>query len=106
MKKSKTVTFIVIALVAAFAFFMFRQKPGNYVSHTFEPEVGDEVENNNKNCKHFKSCGVVTDVKDLDGEMGKIIEYKVTNDGSTYKKGEVLRKTMDQLCPKNQLPYA
>ena len=33
--------------------------------------------------------------------MGKVIEYQVTNDGDTYQKGDVLRKTMDQLCPKN-----
>ena len=100
MKKGNNIfLFFFIALVIIFIFFML-QKKSNYVSHTFEPKVGDEVLNNNKNCKHFKSCGVVVGIQGLDNDMGKVIEYRVTNDGNTYKKGDTLRKTMDQLCPK------
>jgi hypothetical protein len=29
--------------------------------------------------------------------MGKVVKYKVTNDGPTYKKGDILTKTKDQL---------
>lgn len=107
MKKIKNSHFIIIAFIAVFVFYLITKTNfKNYISHTFEPKIGDKVENNNENCKHFKSCGVVTDIKDLDNDMGKVIEYRVTNTGATYNKGDVLRKTMDQLCPKNQLPYA
>jgi len=69
----------------------------NFVSHNNEPKVGDKVKNNNPSCKHFKSVGEVTKIISLKGEAGKTITYKVENDGSTYCKGQLLNKTMDQL---------
>jgi hypothetical protein len=29
--------------------------------------------------------------------MGKVVAYEVINDGATYKKGDILTKTIDQL---------
>ena len=40
---------------------------------------------------------MVEEVKDLPDDMGQVIKYKVTNDGETYKKGDSLTKTIDQL---------
>ena len=77
--------------------YLYIKKKNNYVSHSYEPRVGDLVENNNKQCKHYKSCGEVMDIKALDGDMGKVIVYKVSNNGNTYKEDDVLVKTMDQL---------
>ena len=99
MKKHNYSLLLCLVVIIVFIFIIIHKTPINYVSHTFEPNIGDKVLNNNKNCKHFNSCGVVVDIKDLDQDMGKVIEYKVTNDGATYKKGDTLNKTMDQLCP-------
>jgi hypothetical protein len=60
-------------------------------------EVGSKVKNVNPSCKHYGSEGSVEAVQDLPNDMGKVIKYKVTNDGETYKKGDVLTKTVDQL---------
>tara|TARA_Y100000589_G_C27056129_1_gene589384 strand:+ start:572 stop:850 length:279 start_codon:yes stop_codon:yes gene_type:complete len=76
-------------------------KKNNYVSHSCEPKVGDSVLNDNKKCKHYKSEGKVLEIISLDGDMGKVIKYRVSNDGNTYKKGDILIKTMDQLNAKN-----
>jgi hypothetical protein len=51
----------------------------------------------NKNCNHYGSEGIVKEIKDLPNQMGKVISYEVINEGPTYKKGEVLTKTVDQL---------
>ncbi len=60
-------------------------------------EIGSKVKNINPSCKHYGSEGTVEDVQDLPNEMGQVIKYRVTNDGDTYKKGDVLIKTIDQL---------
>ena len=60
-------------------------------------EIGSKVKNINPSCKHYGSEGTVEEVKDLPDEMGQVIKYRVTNDGETYKKGDVLTKTIDQL---------
>jgi hypothetical protein len=60
-------------------------------------EIGSKVKNINPSCKHYGSEGVVEEVKDLPDEMGQVVKYKVTNDGDTYKKGDTLTKTIDQL---------
>ena len=70
-----------------------------YTSHSYEPSVGDWVENVNPGCKHYQSMGVVDSIEDLDGDAGKVICYIVMNNGSSYKKGMRLRKTPDQLAP-------
>ena len=48
-----------------------------------------------------KSEGKVLEIIALDGDMGKVIKYRVSNNGNTYKKGDILIKTMDQLNAKN-----
>ena len=60
-------------------------------------EIGSKVKNINPSCKHYGSEGVVEEVKDLPDEMGQVVKYKVTNDGDTYKQGDTLTKTIDQL---------
>jgi len=70
-----------------------------YTSHSYEPSVGDWVENVNPGCKHYQSIGVVKSVDELDHDMGKVICYVVMNAGPNYKKGMLLYKTPDQLAP-------
>ena len=70
-----------------------------YQSHTNMPKVGQRVRNTNKKCKHFGSEGVVTAISDLPGGAGKTISYKCTNGGDSWDKGQVLKKTPDQLSP-------
>jgi hypothetical protein len=71
----------------------------NYMSHTFEPKVGDRVMNTNPGCKHHGSEGVVMNIDDLPNGMGKVVTYVVTNNGPTFRVGKTLIKTMDQLSP-------
>ena len=68
-------------------------------SHSIEPGVGDMIANTNPGCAHHGSEGEVMTIESLPEDMGKIISYRVTNDGPTYRSGDVLRKTMDQLSP-------
>jgi hypothetical protein len=63
--------------------------------------VGNKVRNINRACYHFGSEGVITEIKELPDRMGKVISYQVTNEGPTYKKGDVLTKTQDQLTKIN-----
>ena len=60
-------------------------------------EIGSKVRNVNPTCKHYGSEGVVEDIQDLPNDMGKVVKYKVTNDGPNYKAGDSLTKTVDQL---------
>lgn len=60
-------------------------------------EIGSKVRNVNPSCKHYGSEGTVEDVEDLPNDMGKVVKYKVSNDGPNYKKGDILTKTIDQL---------
>lgn len=60
---------------------------------------GMRVINVNPECKHYGSEGIVRDVLNLNDDMGKIAIYEVINDGPTYKKGDTLKKTIDQLQP-------
>jgi len=71
----------------------------NFVSHSFEPIVGDKIINNNPNCKHYRSEGVVLSIDSLADDVGKTVEYQCTNDGDNWASGDVLVKTMDQLAP-------
>ena len=72
----------------------------NFMSHSFEPLIGDAVVNTNPGCIHYGSEGIVITIEDLPEDVGKLISYQVTNNGDTYTDGDVLRKTMDQLGPK------
>ena len=71
----------------------------SFVSHSFEPKVGDRVMNVNPGCVHYGSEGVVMNVDHLPSRVGKVITYVVTNNGQNYKPGKTLIKTMDQLAP-------
>jgi len=74
-----------------------------YQSHTFEPHVGDMVANINSGCKHYNSQGEVLDIKDLPQQSGKVIVYRVSNNGENFSIGDILEKTMDQLAPRGKL---
>lgn len=62
---------------------------------------GDTVENINPKCKQYKSRGKVVKVNKLkcrDGTCaGKVVEYKCSNKGKRFKKGQKLKKTEIQL---------
>ena len=59
--------------------------------------IGDIVKNKNKSCPHYGSMGVVSKILDLPDMIGKLVTYRVTNNGPTYRAGDVLTKTADQL---------
>jgi hypothetical protein len=60
-------------------------------------EAGMRVLNINASCKHYNSEGIIKEIKDLPDNMGKIVAYEVVNDGPTFKKGDILTKTIDQI---------
>jgi hypothetical protein len=64
-------------------------------------KVGDNVKNINKTCTHFKSEGVVKKINNLPGDKGVTIAYQCTNAGKTWKEGDKLEKTPDQLTKGN-----
>jgi len=67
--------------------------------HGYTFGVGDIVKNKNTSCPHHGSVGVVKNIMDLPNEMGTVVVYRVMNSGSTYKPGDSLTKTIDQLEP-------
>jgi hypothetical protein len=60
-------------------------------------KVGDKVKNVNAECKHYGSEGIVKEIRDLPENMGYAVMYECTNDGSSWKKGDMLGKTEIQL---------
>jgi len=60
-------------------------------------KVGDKVKNVNAECKHYGSEGIVKEIRDLPEDMGYAVVYECTNDGATWKKGDMLGKTEVQL---------
>ncbi|MAF42578.1 MAG: hypothetical protein CMI54_00220 [Parcubacteria group bacterium] len=60
-------------------------------------EEGDKVRNVNNQCKHFRSEGVVKEVKDLPDDAGFIVGYACSNAGKNWTEGDLLFKTPDQL---------
>ena len=60
-------------------------------------KVGDKVRNVNAECKHYGSEGIVKEIRDLPEDMGYAVIYECTNDGSSWKKGDMLGKTEIQL---------
>jgi len=60
-------------------------------------KVGDKVKNINAQCKHYGSEGVVKEIRELPEDMGYAVVYECTNDGATWKKGDMLGKTEIQL---------
>jgi len=59
--------------------------------------VGDQVANINQSCVHYGSEGIVKNIEQLPDHMGQIVAYQTTNDGQSWKSGDILRKTTDQL---------
>jgi hypothetical protein len=60
-------------------------------------KVGDKVKNVNAQCKHYGSEGIVKEIRELPEDMGYAVIYEATNDGATWKKGDMLGKTEIQL---------
>jgi len=71
-------------------------------------EVGDKIRNINGSCRHYGSEGIVKEILDLsirvEGQSQGILEdigyavvYECTNEGITWKKGDLLGKTEIQL---------
>ena len=69
---------------------------------------GDKIKNDNDECEHSGSEGEVVsvdklpkkgckDVKNKNNMPGRLVKYKVTNNGKNYKEGDTLYKTADQL---------
>jgi len=71
----------------------------NIAAHGYTFGTGDIIKNTNPKCKHHGSIGVVKKIMDLPNDMGKVVLYTVTNSGPTYRPGDSLTKTIDQLEP-------
>lgn len=63
--------------------------------------IGDIVKNKNKSCPHHGSMGVVSKILDLPDMLGNLVTYRVVNNGPTYRAGDILTKTDDQLIGVN-----
>jgi hypothetical protein len=74
---------------------MFNKEDESIASVMFK--IGDKVKNINAECKHYGSEGIVKEVRDLPEDMGYAVVYECTNDGPTWKKGDMLGKTEIQL---------
>ena len=62
--------------------------------------IGDIIKNKNTACPHHGSIGIVQKIMQLGADNpGKVVKYRVVNSGPTYKPGDVLSKTIDQLEP-------
>ena len=60
-------------------------------------KIGDKVRNINASCKHYGSEGMVKEIRNLPEDIGYAIIYECTNEGMTWKKGDLLGKTEVQL---------
>lgn len=67
------------------------------MDHNSIYKVGDKVKNINAMCKHYGSEGIVKEIRELPQDMGYAVIYECTNDGATWKKGDMLGKTEIQL---------
>lgn len=82
----------------SFRHFLIEQEKTNVKPN--ELKKGDKVENCNKECKHYKSKGVITSVEKIkDGKdvAGNLIKYKIKNKGGAFKPGQEVEKTEIQL---------
>ena len=77
---------------------LYRRVSGEYGGPL---KVGDKVKNINKKCTHYKSEGVVKKFNNIPGDKGVTIAYQCTNVGKTWKEGDILDKTPDQLEKKD-----
>ena len=60
-------------------------------------QVGDKVRNINAMCKHYGSEGTVKEIRELPDDMGYGVVYECSNNGPTWKIGDMLGKTEIQL---------
>ena len=67
------------------------------ISEPYSIKVGDMVQNTNPSCPHHGSQGMVKKVMSMPNDIGDLIKYVVMNQGDTYRAGDVLTKTPDQL---------
>jgi DNA replication initiation complex subunit (GINS family) len=74
---------------------MFNKEDESVASAMFQ--VGDKVKNINAMCKHYGSEGTVKEIRDLPEDMGYGIVYECSNNGPTWKIGDILGKTEIQL---------
>ena len=58
--------------------------------------TGDIVKDINPKCPHYGSKGIIQKMMDIPGK-GVVAIYTVTNNGKTFKSGDKLSKTVDQL---------
>jgi hypothetical protein len=74
---------------------MFNKENESIASAIFQ--IGDKVKNINAMCKHYGSEGIVKEIRELPEDMGYAVVYECTNDGPTWKIGDMLGKTEIQL---------
>lgn len=82
-------------LFAVHNYIIYSQEGGPHENKNMQE--GMRVLNVNASCKHFGSEGIIKEIKNLDNDMGQVIAYEVTNNGSNFKEGDILTKTIDQL---------
>jgi hypothetical protein len=68
---------------------MFNKEDESIASTIFK--VGDNIQNINSNCLHYGSEGIIKEI------TGNIVFYKCTNNGSNWKKDDLIGKTRIQL---------
>lgn len=85
-------------LFAVHNYVIYSQEGGPHETSTAEQfQNGVRVLNINASCKHYGSEGIVKEIKSLPDDMGMVVSYEVTNNGATFKEGDILTKTIDQL---------
>ena len=92
------ITIIEDYLSSIHSYIMYSQESDTLeIENENELQAGMRVLNVNPSCLHYGSEGLIQSINDLPDNMGKVIAYEVTNEGATYKKGDILTKTIDQL---------
>jgi len=76
----------------------------NQASSMFQ--VGDKVKNVNAECKHYGSEGTVKEIRELPENMGYAVIYECSNNGPTWKAGDMLGKTEIQLQKISQAKWS
>lgn len=62
-------------------------------------KIGDKVENINKNCTHYGTKGIITNIERLTEDAGFLVVYKILEDSKHEGSftGTTVKKTEDQL---------
>jgi len=74
---------------------MFNKEDESIASMMFQ--IGDKVRNINPACMHYGSEGTVKEIRELPENMGYAVIYECSNNGPTWKAGDMLGKTEIQL---------